>query len=219
MTDRESINRKMQSFFEELWQRGDPWDLETSEFEQRRCARLLEILSARRYAKALEIGCAAGVFTRLLAQVADRVVALDVSPKAIERAKATWTGPESAEFQVANIIEYDARREGPWELVVMSDMVYLLGWLYPFFDIAWLAMELFAATCVGGQLLLANCYGGVDDYLMRPPLIHTYRDLFINVGYRIKTEETFRGTKNGVDIEVLITLFEKLNEKTPATPG
>jgi SAM-dependent methyltransferase len=219
MTDRESINRKIHSFFEELWQRGDPWDLETSEFEQRRCARLLEILSARRYAKALEIGCAGGVFTRLLAQVADRVVALDVSPTAIERAKATWPGPESAEFQVANIIDYDARREGPWELVVMSDMVYLLGWLYPFFDIAWLAMELFAATCVGGQLLLANCYGGVDDYLMRPPLIHTYRDLFINVGYRIKTEETFRGTKNGVDIDVLITLFEKLNEKTTALPG
>jgi SAM-dependent methyltransferase len=219
MTDRESNHRKIQSFFEELWQRGDPWDLETSEFEQRRCARLLEILSARRYAKALEIGCAAGVFTRLLAQVADRLVALDVSPTAIERAKATWTGPVSAEFQVANIIEYDARREGPWELVVMSDTVYYLGWLYPFFDIAWLAMELFAATSVGGQLLLANCYGGVDDYLMRPALIHTYRDLFLNVGYRIRTEETFRGTKNGVDIDVLITLFEKLNEKTTALPA
>jgi hypothetical protein len=72
---------------------------------------------------------------------------------------------------------------------------------------------------VGGQLLLANCYGGVDDYLMRPALIHTYRDLFLNVGYRIKTEETFRGTKNGVDIDVLITLFEKLNEKTTALPA
>jgi hypothetical protein len=101
----------------------------------------------------------------------------------------------------------------------MSDTVYYLGWLYPFFDIAWLAMELFAATSVGGQLLLANCYGGVDDYLMRPALIHTYRDLFLNVGYRIKTEETFRGTKNGVDIDVLITLFEKLNEKTTALPA
>ncbi|MGH7796470.1 MAG: SAM-dependent methyltransferase [Candidatus Binatia bacterium] len=217
MSERESISRKAQSFFEELWQRGDPWDLQTSEFEQRRCARLIEILSARRYAKVLEIGCAAGVFTRLLTRVADRVVALDVSPNAIERAKTTWRGPESTEFQVANILEYDAHGEGPWDLVVMSDMVYFLGWLYPFFDIGWLAMELFAATRIGGQLLLANCYGGADDYLMRPALIHTYRDLFINVGYRIKTEETFRGTKNGVKIDVLITLFEKpTEEKQPA---
>jgi hypothetical protein len=51
---------------------------------------------------------------------------------------------------------------------------------------------------------------------MLPSLIHTYRDLFINVGYRIKTEETFRGIKNGMQIDVLITLFEKLNENTTA---
>jgi SAM-dependent methyltransferase len=219
MPDRDFISRKAQSFFDDLWQRGDPWDLETSSFEQRRCARLIEILSARRYAKALEIGCAAGVFTRLLAGVTDQLVALDVAPHAIERARTTWTGPESAEFRVANIMDYDARREGPWDLIVMSDMIYFLGWLYSFFDISWLVMELFAATRAGGNLLLANCYGGAHDYLMHAPLIHTYRDLFINVGYQIKTEETFRGTKNGVDIDVLITLFEKLNDKTTATSG
>jgi SAM-dependent methyltransferase len=174
------------------------------------------MLSARRYAKALEIGCAAGVFTRLLTHVADRVVALDISSSAIERARASWAGPKAAEFQVANIIDYDVRGQGPWDLLVMSDMVYFLGWLYPFFDIGWLAMELFGATRIGGQLLLANCYGGADDYLMLPSLIHTYRDLFINVGYRIKTEETFRGIKNGMQIDVLITLFEKLNENTTA---
>jgi SAM-dependent methyltransferase len=214
MSERESISQKAQSFFEELWKRGDPWDIETSDFEQRRCARLLQILSARRYAKALEVGCATGVFTRFLARVADRSVALDISPTAIACARKTWTGPDSTEFRVANIIEYDPRAEGPWDLVVMSDMIYFLGWLYPFFDVAWLAMELFAATTVGGQLLLANCYGGAEDYLMRPSLIRTYRDLFVNVGYHIKTEETFRGTKNGVEIQALITLFEKLNENT-----
>jgi SAM-dependent methyltransferase len=214
MSERESISQKAQSFFEELWKRGDPWDIETSDFEQRRCARLLQILSARRYAKALEVGCATGGFTRLLARVADRSVALDISPTAIACAGKTWTGSDSTEFRVANIIEYDPRAEGPWDLVVMSDMIYFLGWLYPFFDVAWLAMELFAATTVGGQLLLANCYGGAEDYLMRPSLIHTYRDLFVNVGYHIKTEETFRGTKNGVEIKALITLFEKVNENT-----
>jgi SAM-dependent methyltransferase len=217
MTQRESNSQKAQSFFEELWKRGDPWDIETSDFEQRRCARLLQILSARRYAKALEIGCAAGVFTRLLAQVADRSVALDISPTAIACARKTWTGPDSTDFRVANIIEYDPRAEGPWDLVVMSDMIYFLGWLYPFFDVAWLAMELFTATTVGGQLLLANCYGGAEDYLMRPSLIRTYRDLFVNVGYRVNAEEVFHGTKNGVPIEALITLFEKNTEETIAS--
>jgi SAM-dependent methyltransferase len=213
---RDLANQKAQSFFEELWKRGDPWDIETSDFEQRRCARLLQILSARRYAKALEIGCATGVFTRLLARVADRLVALDISPTAIERARKTWAGPVATEFRVANIIDYDPRAEGPWDLVVISDMIYFLGWIYPFFDVAWLAMELFAATSVGGQLLLANCYGGAEDYLMRPSLIRTYRDLFVNVGYQVHAEEVFYGTKNGVEIQVLITLFEKKMEGATA---
>jgi hypothetical protein len=140
------------------------------------------------------------------------VVALDISPTAIERAKSTQAGPGPIEFQAANIMEYDARVEGPWDLVVMSDTVYYLGWLYSFFDIGWLAMEIFAAMRPGGHLLLSNSYGGSEDYLMRPCLIRTYRDLFLNVGYQVKTEESFRGTKNDVEIEVLMTLFEKLRE-------
>jgi SAM-dependent methyltransferase len=214
MTERELISRKAQSFFEELWKRGDPWDIETSDFEHRRCARLIEILAGPRYAKALEIGCGGGVFTRLLAQIVDEVVALDISSAAIARAKTTRMGPGSTEFRVANIMEYDTRAEGPWDLVVMSDTIYYLGWLYSFFDVGWLAMELFSATRVGGQLLLANCYGDVDDYLMRPALLRTYRDLFVNVGYQVKAEEIFHDTKNGVRIPVLITLFEKMDEET-----
>ena len=217
MTERELISRKAQSFFEDLWKRGDPWEFETSEFEHRRCARLLEILSGCRYASVLEIGCGAGVFTRLLAPIADRVVALDVSTTAIERAKATQSGPGSIEFRVANIMEYDVRAEGPWDLVVFSDTICFLGWLYSFFDVGWLAMEIFAATRPGGRLLLPNCFGGAQDYLMRPWLIRTYRDLFANVGYQVNSEEVFHGTKNGVPIEMLITLLEKKTEGT--TPG
>jgi hypothetical protein len=42
-----------------------------------------------------------------------------------------------------------------------------------------------------------------------PWLIRTYRDLFRNVGYQLEAEEIFQGTKNGVDFEVLISLFAK----------
>jgi 2-polyprenyl-3-methyl-5-hydroxy-6-metoxy-1,4-benzoquinol methylase len=73
---------------------------------------LLEILSGRRYAKVLEIGCGAGTFTRLLAPIADHIVAFDISSKAIERAKATQMDAR-IDFKVANMMEYDARAEGP----------------------------------------------------------------------------------------------------------
>ena len=42
MTEREQISSKARSFFDELWQRGDPWDFETSDFEHQRFAQLLK---------------------------------------------------------------------------------------------------------------------------------------------------------------------------------
>jgi hypothetical protein len=61
--------------------------------------------------------------------------------------------------------------------------------------------------------MMANTCGGVEEFLMQPPLIRTYRDLFVNVGYEVKTEEILQGIKNGVTIDVLITVFEKAGEK------
>ncbi len=214
MTEREILHRKAQAFFEDLWNRGDPWDLEASLFEQAKYARQVELLAGQRYDRVLEIGCGAGCFTRLLAPMAERVVALDISPIGIARARAAGTDLVAADFRVANIMEYDPRAEGPWDLVVMSETIYYLGWLYPFFDVAWLAAQLFAATRVGGRLLMANTYGGGEDYILRPWVIRTYRDLFLNVGYRIEVEELFRGIKLGVTLEVLISLFAKVPEDT-----
>jgi SAM-dependent methyltransferase len=212
--ERAEISHKAESFFDDLWMRGDPWELETSKFEHERYARLMAMLDQPRYGRVLEIGCGAGTFTRRFAHLADQVLALDVSSDAVAKARAAQGASERVEFRVANIMDYDPKTEAPWDMIIMSEMIYFLGWLYPFFDIGWLAMDMFAATPAGGELLLTNSYGGPQDYLMRPCLIRTYRDLFLNVGYQIKSEEIFKGTKNGVEIEVLITLFKKMNEQS-----
>jgi SAM-dependent methyltransferase len=208
MTERESRGQQARSFFEDLWRRGDPWELETSELDQARYARQVAMLGERHYPHVLEIGCGAGAFTRLLARRSGHVVALDVAPAAIARAMTKPT-PEHVEFRAANVMEYDPRREGPWDLVVLAETIYFLGWLYSFFDVAWLAAELFGATREDGRLLLANTFGGNEEPLLHPWIIRTYRDLFLNVGYRLEAEEVLRGVKNGVPLEVLISLFFK----------
>ena len=167
------------------------------------------MLEGRRYGRVLEIGCGAGSFSRHLARIADRVVALDIAPAAVARARVVEDAPGNVDFRVANIVDYDLRTDGPWDLVVMGETIYYLGWLYPFFDVAWLAAELFSATESGGRFLMANTHSGVKDYLARPWLVRTYRDLFLNVGYRLEAEEIFRSKKNGVDLEALISLFTK----------
>jgi SAM-dependent methyltransferase len=209
MSERALIGQKAQEFCDDLWQRGDFWNFENSEYERARCACLLTLLAGRRYARALEIGCGAGYFTRLLAGIADQVVAFDIAPAAIARAHTLGADLRTVEFRVANAMDYEWRNDGPWDLVVCSDTICYLGWLYTFFDVAWFAAELFAATRSGGRLLLANTMDEVEDKLLLPYLIRTYRDLFLNVGYKLETEEIFRGTKNGVDFEILISLFVK----------
>jgi len=210
MIDRKSISLKAQSFFDDLWARGDPWELEASDFERERYARLIAMLDQSKYARILEIGCGAGAFSRLLAPMAQQLIALDVSSRAIAAARAAQGSIKHVEFRAANVMDYDPKAEGPWDLIVMSETIYYLGWLYSFFDVAWLASELFAATRTGGELLLANTQGDALEPLLRPSIIRTYHNLFVNVGYNIRAEEVLRGTKNGVGIEVLITLFGRM---------
>jgi SAM-dependent methyltransferase len=217
MTERVLIDQQMREFMESLWQRGDPWDIESSAYERIRCEHLLKMIDGRRYARLLEIGCGAGFLTRLLAPLADEIVALDISQAAIDRARAMSAGPAVIDYRVVNVMDYKPHVDGPWDLIVFSDTMCYLGWLYPFFDVAWLAVQLFDATHPGGRLLLANSMGEGEDWLLRPWLIRTYRDLFRNVGYTVEAEEVFKGTKKGVDFEILITLFTKPPEERSAS--
>src|SRR4051794_2357927 len=109
MSEREAISRRMRDHYESVWRSGDAWELEASEFEQARYERQLALLSDRRYGKTLEIGCGSGGFTRLLAGIADRVVALDIAAAAVERARkrAEGAGPGVVAFQVADVMTFD----------------------------------------------------------------------------------------------------------------
>ena len=205
--DREQIKRALDETFEGAWRVGDPWDLETSALDQESYARQLALVGDRRYGRVLEIGCAAGAFTRRLAALADRVLALDVAPSAIERARQDV--PPNVDFRVGDAMELDPVREGPWDLVVMSETIYYLGWLYTFFEVGWLADQLFEATESGGRFLMANTYGSSSQSLMQPWLIDTYRDLFANVGFKLEARESFRSEKGGAEFETAIWLFEK----------
>jgi 2-polyprenyl-3-methyl-5-hydroxy-6-metoxy-1,4-benzoquinol methylase len=210
LTKEKSIDARARQYFDELWSCGDTWDLETSGFERAKYDAQLALLNAdgRRYGRALEIGCAAGAFTRRLATRCESVVALDIAEPAIALARSR-TRATNIDYRVGNIMQWDAELDGDWDLVVLAETVCYLGWLYPFFDVAWLAHRLHEGARPGGRLLLANTCGGVDDYLLRPWIIRTYHDLFRNAGFVVQHDTVFRGVKNGAEIEALITLFER----------
>ncbi len=209
MLFRNASDEKAAGFFEGLWQQGDYWQLESSEFERAKYDRQCELLGRRRYGHVLELGCGAGAFTRQIAPLADRILALDVSAAAIDRAREHGADVEHVEFRVANVMQFDPQAEGPWDLIVLSETIYYLGWLYSFFDVYWLAHQLYQATSPHGRLLMTNTYGGPTGYLLLPGIIRTYRDLMLNVQYTMEHEERFSGMKDGVALDVLISLFTK----------
>ena len=203
---RTRLDEQARTFFDGLWEDGDFWELDSSPYERGRYRRLVDGIADRRYPRALEIGCGAGEFTRLLAPLADEVLALDVSDAALRR---PGERPANAVFRQANVMEMDVGDEGPWDLVVLSETIYYLGWLYSFFEVGWLAHSLFEATAPGGRLLLANTRAEISDMLVRPWVIQSYRDLFLNVGYALEREEVYEGEKHGEPLEVLISLFTR----------
>jgi SAM-dependent methyltransferase len=209
MTDREQAGQKALEFAENLWKHGDFWEFETSEYERARFARTIEVLRGARYPRGLELGCGAGQFSRLLAPHVDRLVAYDIAPTAIERARAA-PGGEAIDFRAGNAMDYAWRADGPWDLIVMNDTICYLGWLYSFFDIAWFVSEIREAIRPGGRFLMANTMDKAGyDKLLLPPITRSYRDLALNVGFALDREETVEGTKNGVEFATLISLFAR----------
>jgi SAM-dependent methyltransferase len=207
-SERATAGRQARRFFDELWADSDPWSLDDSELDQRRYRRQAELLGDRRYSRALEIGCAGGSFTRALAPLCDELVALDIAAAAVERASAVIDDGAAVELRVANVMDLDLEREGTWDLVVIAETAYYLGWKYPMWELGWLAHSLHEASRPGGRLLLVNTISG-EEGIMSPWLIRSYHDLFANVGFEVEREETMRGVKETVEFEILISLFAK----------
>jgi SAM-dependent methyltransferase len=206
--DRAAADDRARGFFDRLWAESDPWRLDESELDQRRYERQLELLTGRRYQRALEIGCAGGSFTRRLAPLCDELVAIDISEEAIARARKATDPAAGIDFRIANVMEFDLEHAGSWDLVVMTETSYYIGWLYPMFELGWLAHSLHAVTRPGGTCLLADTISD-ENGIMSPWLIRSYRDLFGHAGYLLECEETLRGTKETVGFEILISLFRR----------
>ena len=75
---------------------ADPWSFETSAYEARKRAVTLASLPHGRYRRAFEPGCSIGTLTEQLADRCDRLLAADVSERAVARNRARLGGARRA---------------------------------------------------------------------------------------------------------------------------
>jgi SAM-dependent methyltransferase len=139
------------AYFELRYRRRDPWKYLSSAYERERHARMLAWCRLLQPRRILELGCSEGVFTAALAAFSAEVVGLDISARAVARARE-----RCAVFPGAQIEQADVRRELPsglFDLVVCTEVLY---YLEPRI-LENLRDRLVERVRPGGNLLLVHC--------------------------------------------------------------
>ncbi len=142
----------------------DPWGAASDQFRYQglKYRRLIGLLPRRRFASVLDIGCGLGVFSRLLAAHADRVLGFDFAAAAVEQARQASVEVPNVTFEEGDILHLEALPDGGFDLVVIADVLYYLS---PLSDevVTTIAQEVARLLAPGGVLLLANhCFFGWD---------------------------------------------------------
>ena len=145
-------------YFDDLYAgERDPWEFETSAYEQAKYDATLAALPRPRYRRGLEIGCSIGVLTARLAGRCASLVAVDVSEKALDAAHMRCrTLPNVAFENISVPAEWPA---GTFDLIMLSEVVYYLD----AGDVSRLADRVRASVEPGGHVLLVH-WTGTTDY-------------------------------------------------------
>lgn len=100
----------------------DPWSFMTHWYELRKREITLSALPREHYRNAFEIGSSIGMLTEELAGRADRLLAVDVSIEAVQRARVRCALLPQVKIEQLNLAE--AYPEGSFDLVILSEVGY-----------------------------------------------------------------------------------------------
>lgn len=154
-------------WFERLYaQDDDPWQFATSSYEHLKYQRTLEALAGRHFARGLEVGCSIGVFTELLAWQCDRLVAIDVSDRALALARERLA--DRPDVWLSRAAFPEQMPAGPWDLAVCSEVLYYLD--QAALDLA--AQRLAEVLHAGGTVLAVHWRAATRTYPCRGDDVH-----------------------------------------------
>lgn len=144
----------------------DPWSFETSAYEATKYQATLDVLPRARYHSAFEIGCSIGVLTERLAERTERLLAVDVSERALGRARQRCQQLPNVRCEWLRVPE--TFPDELFDLIVVSEVGYY-----------WSRIELGRAMRLiinhlepGGHLLLVHWTPFVADYPLTGDQVH-----------------------------------------------
>ena len=157
------------AYFERIYERNpDPWQFESSAYEKEKYAMTLEHLGRPVYQNAVEIGCSIGVLTSHLASRTRNLLGIDLSERALERARLRNASTPHVRFACMKVPE--ELPEGSFDLIMISEVAYY--WQKA--DLERAADGLAARQPKGGHLMLVHLTEHVPDYPQTGEDVHNY---------------------------------------------
>jgi protein-L-isoaspartate O-methyltransferase len=144
----------------------DPWNYRSSSYERTKYEITLRALSKERYAHAFEPGCSIGELTALLASRCDRLLATDIAPTAVVRARARCRELHNVQIECRDLRL--RQPTGPFDLILLSEIAY-------YFDaqvLAEVAMRLNETLAAGGELIAVHWTGHSIDHWLHADEAH-----------------------------------------------
>jgi cyclopropane fatty-acyl-phospholipid synthase-like methyltransferase len=164
MSERKTLTPE---YFDKVYAASDdPWNFTSSEYEAEKYAATLAALPGENYKNAFEIGCSIGVLTEKLAKRCDKLLAVDVSEKALEQAKKRCVNLSNVRLQIMQIP--NEFPNGIFDLILISEVGYYLA---PG-DWQTAMKKVFAHLAADGQIVLIHWTPFVHDYPQTGDAVH-----------------------------------------------
>ncbi len=141
-----------QGLFESVFETEDPWNY-GSAYEQQKYRRQLDLLPAGPIENAMELACAEGHFTQLLAPRVAHLLATDIAGNAIARTQARCSQFGNIDYEIMDFAH--AKLPGNADLIVCSEVLYYLSGEA---ELRQVAGKFAAALRLGGCLITAHGY-------------------------------------------------------------
>ncbi len=154
-------------FFESMYQReADPWKFRLSDYEQSRYGAIISALANGSYNRAFEPGCSIGELTARLAHLCREVVAIDVSPTAVQHAQQHCRPLSNVDIRVGSIPK--DLPDGTFDLIVFSE----IGYYFEESELANLGAILASRLEQNGVLLAVHWLGRSSDHILGGERVH-----------------------------------------------
>ncbi len=153
--------------FEQRYQRArDPWQFASSGYEIGRYRTLLAALCRPWYRRAYEPACSIGELTLRLAPMCGQLLASDIAPSAVERARERCRSFPNVRIEQADLAA--GAPAGDFDLIVLSEV----GYYFELDTLTRIGLDVADKLAPGGQLLAAHWLGYSADHVLHGNAVH-----------------------------------------------